>query len=213
MAERAGSEYPPPDSKPHRGWHQPHDLPHSDFPLIVQLLTFRLADTLPAHISDHNETPGQMRHWVERDLDRGSGACCPARPEVTDLVQSALLVFEDQRYRLRAWCILLNHVHVPFEASGGLASGGYRKIMEEPRRRRGESEYRAFGAILAARLFWPVFDQYMCDEDQMARTIDCIERNLVQASMCSQPSSRRWSSVSRKVGVGSSDPATGAAPL
>ena len=119
MAERAGSEYPPPDSKPHRGWHQPHGLPHSDSPQIVQLLAFRLADTLPAHIFDHKETPGLMRRWVERDPDRGSGACCLARPEVTDLVQSALLVFEEQRYRQRAWCSMLNHVHVPFEASGG----------------------------------------------------------------------------------------------
>lgn len=55
---------------------------------------------------------------IERYLDAGYGACWMNRPEVADLVQNALLHFDQQRYFLHAWCIMPNHVHVLFEPSG-----------------------------------------------------------------------------------------------
>ena len=176
MAERVGSEDPPPDSKPHRGWHQPHGLPHSDSPEIVQFLTFGLVDTHPAHISDHKETPVEMRRRVERDLDRGSGACCLARPEVTDLVQSALLVFDEQRYRLWSWYIMPNHMHVLFETSGGW------RLADIVKSWKSHTGSGANWIIGRSGPFWQpdFFDRSMRDEDQVASTIDCIERNPVR---------------------------------
>jgi len=45
-------------------------------------------------------------------------------PEVAMVVQSALLHFDQERYRLHAWCVMPNHVHVIVEplATYGLPS-------------------------------------------------------------------------------------------
>jgi REP element-mobilizing transposase RayT len=49
---------------------------------------------------------------IESYLDTGSGACHLHKPAVARLVCDALLHFDERRYRLFAWCIMPNHVHV-----------------------------------------------------------------------------------------------------
>ncbi len=41
-----------------------------------------------------------------------SGSCVLRRPEIADLVQNALLHFNNRRYILSAWCVMPNHAHV-----------------------------------------------------------------------------------------------------
>jgi len=56
---------------------------------------------------------------IERYLDAGFGACFVRDPRVARLVVSALRHFDGRRYRLLAWCVMPNHVHVVFEALTG----------------------------------------------------------------------------------------------
>jgi Transposase IS200 like len=49
---------------------------------------------------------------IERYLDRGAGACHLRDPEVANAVSETLSHFDEKRYRLFAWCIMPNHVHV-----------------------------------------------------------------------------------------------------
>ncbi|WP_284314330.1 REP-associated tyrosine transposase [Labrys miyagiensis] len=175
----------------HLGWHQPHSLPHFDSPEITQFVTFRLADSLPANAVNPDRTNEFNRRRVERELDRGSGACWLKIPEIADLVERSLLAFDGERYRLWAWCVMPNHVHSLFEMIEGNRLGDIVK------------SWKGYTAIRANRIlrldgpFWQrdYFDRYMRNEEQMARTIDYIERNPVQAGLCREPAEWRWSSA------------------
>jgi len=58
---------------------------------------------------------------IESFLDAGHGACYLKKPEIAELVKNALQHFDGERYRLHAWCIMPNHVHVIVETQPGCA--------------------------------------------------------------------------------------------
>lgn len=49
---------------------------------------------------------------VEQYLDNGPGACHLRNPAIAEMVSGALRHFDEERYRLFAWCVMPNHVHV-----------------------------------------------------------------------------------------------------
>ena len=119
------------------GWNR---LPHWDQQGRTYLLTFRLADSVPAdllrqHRLDEaawgalNPEPWtaevELAHAkrftgaIERWLDQGHGACLLRRPECAAIIANALQHFEGQRTRLHAWVIMPNHVHVLTEILEG----------------------------------------------------------------------------------------------
>jgi hypothetical protein len=51
---------------------------------------------------------------IEQYLDDGKGACHLRDPRIAELVTNALRFWDAQRYRLMAWCVMPNHVHVVF---------------------------------------------------------------------------------------------------
>ncbi len=171
------------NGKPHLGWHQPHALPHFDSPETTQFVTFRLADSLPADAVNPNGTSDFNRRRIERELDKSRGACWLNIPEIADLVEQSLLVFNDERYRLWAWCIMSNHVHCLFEMIEGNTLGDIVKSWKGYTARKANRILRLDGS------FWQrdYFDRYMRNEEQMVRTIDYIERNPVQAGLSREP--------------------------
>ena len=63
------------------GWHERGYLPHCDFPGLVQFVTFRLADSMPAsrrgeweHLLKIEDVR-EKRTKLEEYLDRGAGEC------------------------------------------------------------------------------------------------------------------------------------------
>src|SRR5947207_8450841 len=96
----------------HKGWHSRNYLPHFDSQDVVQFVTFRLADSLPeaalARLKSA-ERPETSRHEI---LDHGWGACWLRSEPIARLVEDAFLAFDGVRYRLHAWTIMPNHVHV-----------------------------------------------------------------------------------------------------
>ncbi len=122
-----------------QGAHLPH-WSHKDSAYHV---TFRLADSLPENIldqwtSERNEIalraadPNRplTEHEVQRllelhsekiqtHLDVGHGSCWLKDGRVAEWVANAIKHFDGGRYRLLAWCVMPNHVHVlvqPFAA-------------------------------------------------------------------------------------------------
>jgi putative transposase len=104
---------------PPKGWHSRGYLPHFDSPETVQFVTFRLADSLPAAVAEALGHREDNVHRIERELDAGLGACWLGKPEIASLVQDALLHFDGERYRLIAWCLMPNHVHVVIDILDG----------------------------------------------------------------------------------------------
>lgn len=52
---------------------------------------------------------------IEYYLDIGHGNCHLRNPQIAQLVSNAFTHFNNVRYRLHAWCIMPNHVHVIVE--------------------------------------------------------------------------------------------------
>ncbi len=111
-------------------------LPHWETESATYFITFRLADSLPKSVLDRIEaerqdivsTANQLHRSltaserkkiqrlsapvIENFLDHGQGACHLRNPAIADAVASALQHFDEKRYRLFAWCIMPNHVHL-----------------------------------------------------------------------------------------------------
>mgnify|MGYP002352277997 FL=1 len=104
-------------------------LPHLDGSERVQHVTFHLADSLAASalarmtVELSSMAPGQraveQHHRIQAWLDAGHGCCLLREPWAAELVQSALLHFDAQRYRLLAWTVMPNHVHVVLQMLPG----------------------------------------------------------------------------------------------
>ena len=111
------------------GWHSRHYLPHYDQPDLLQSITFRLADSLPewALARLEEEVKGQpdvsvgRRKRLQILMDAGYGACYLREKRIARLVEESLLHFDGLRYRLLAWTVMPNHVHVLIETVQGIA--------------------------------------------------------------------------------------------
>ena len=92
---------------------------------MLQTVTFRLADSLPREKLDCLEEElknlpeslrgAERRKRIEEWLDSGLGCSALHHPELATQMRNALRHFDGQRYRLLAWCIMPNHVHVLME--------------------------------------------------------------------------------------------------
>ncbi len=174
----------------HKGWHSRGYLPHFDSAETIQFVTFRLADSLPrAVVEALAKLPDNLAETDSR-LDTGYGACWLKEPAVAGLVQEALVHFDGQRYRLLAWCIMPNHVHVVIEPMAGHSLGGIVHSWKS------FTAKEANGLLGRDGPFWhkDYFDRYIRDEGHLARTIEYIEDNPLKAGLVSSSASWRWSS-------------------
>lgn len=123
---------PPASCRHPKGWHSRGYIPHFDQPGLIQGVTFRLADSLPAHVVEFlaedredtdNSTKSVKRARVEAYLNAGHGACYLRDPRIARLVENALLHFDGERYRMIAWVIMPNHVHTLIETVEGYPLG------------------------------------------------------------------------------------------
>src|SRR5437879_5066397 len=108
---------------PSRGWHSRGYLPHFDSPETIQFITFGLVDSLPRHVVETLKPDAEPALAIDRELDHGLGKCWLRDPDIAALVQDAVLHFDGARYRLLAWCLMPNHVHVVAEPMMGHSVG------------------------------------------------------------------------------------------
>jgi hypothetical protein len=117
-------------------------LPHWEKEAGLYFVTFRLADSLPEQALEEisaryrvletakrtgaNLLPDQKvlvaeysPKKLEEHFDRGIGACSLRDPRIGELVADALRFWHGKRYRLVAWCVMPNHVHVIFRLFPG----------------------------------------------------------------------------------------------
>jgi putative transposase len=170
----------------HKGWHSRHYLPHFDSQDIVQFVTFRLADSLPAEALERLKAvdrPETLRHEL---LDRGWGACWLNSESIAHLVEEAFLAFDGERYRLHAWTIMPNHVHVLFtvlpDAPLGKTIGSWKRFTAR----------RANERLGRSGPFWQTeyWDRFIRNEAHFAATTDYIDQNPVKAGLVSE--ARLW---------------------
>lgn len=133
----------------------------------------------------------KLRKLIDRYEDAGHGACWLRDDRIAALVENALLYFDDQRYRLIAWCIMPNHVHGLIETgeSWPLAS-----LLHS---------WKSYSALGANQIlgrsgdFWfrEYHDRFIRDERHFRNAVTYIEQNPVKARLVRTPEEWRWSSA------------------
>lgn len=167
------------------GWHERGYLPHCDKPGLVQLVTLRLADSLPAsrrgeweHLLKIKEAR-ERRTQLESYLDRGVGQCWLRTPRVAQCAQETMLFHHGTRYELLAWCVMPNHAHVLVHVWNWPLA----KMLQN---------WKSTSAVAANKVlerngsFWQreYWDTFMRDEEQERKAIRYIENNPVKAKLC-----------------------------
>jgi REP element-mobilizing transposase RayT len=174
-----------------KGWHSRGYLPHFDTPETVQFVTFRLGDSLPKAVTEtllHREADV---HRIERELDMGLGACWLNQSEIASLVGGALLHFDGQRYRMLAWCLMPNHVHVVIETVAG------HSLSDIVASWKSFTSHKANARLGRTGRFWHAdyFDRFMRNEAHLAQTIEYVELNPMKAGLVARASDWAWGSA------------------
>ena len=180
-------------------WRSRGYIPHFDHPDLIQGITFRLWDSLPAHVvqamaSDPDaQSDPEKRERLEELLNAGYGRCYLKQPQIATLVENALLYFDDQRYRLFAWVIMPNHAHALLQSFKGYTLG---QILHS---------WKSYTASKANNIlgrqgqFWyrEYFDRYIRDEAHFARAVDYIHNNPVVAGLVTKAEDWPYSSAGK----------------
>ena len=178
------------------GWHERGYLPHCDFPGLVQFVTFRLVDSMPAtrrgeweHLLKI-EGDREKRTKLEEYLDRGVGKCHLRDLRAAKIIEDAIVEFQNERYELLAWCVMPNHVHVLVHVwSWPLA-----KMLQT---------WKSITAVKANRslnrvgTFWQreYWETFMRNEEQERVAVRYIECNPLKAKLCQRPEAWQFSSA------------------
>lgn len=175
-----------------KGWHSRGYLPHFDSPERIQHVTFRTAASLPKTVAEALSPDAKARvRQIEEYLDRCEGERPLANPALARIVENAVRHFDGERFRLFAWVIMPNHVHVVLDVCARFSIG------EVVRGWKAFSAAQINRATGASGAFWArdYFDRYLRDEDDLCRTVDYVERNPVAAGLVPAPEQWRWSSA------------------
>ena len=182
-------------------------LPHLESQQSIYFVTFRLADSLPQDLilQLHNErkllerasvasttTPGDaarkrelraLLQKAERCLDGGLGRCHMRDPRIARIVANALCHFQDQGYRLLAWCVMPNHVHVLFTPVQGHMLEGILHSWKS------YSAQRANTLLARTGPFWQreYFDHLVRDESSLRKITKYIQDNPKRAGLSNWP--------------------------
>jgi len=178
-------------------------LPHWEREGATYFITFRVADSLPASLLDliaaerkaivatakqleRNLSADERKKIqrlstpvIEQYLDNGAGSCPLRNSVIAGEVANALLHFDEKRYRLFAWCVMPNHVHVAVKIFPGqnLASVVH--------------SWKSFTAKQANKLlgqsgsFWQreYYDHLVRDQAELERAIRYVAENPEKAKL------------------------------
>jgi len=191
---------------PRTTWHSRGYLPHFESSEATQHVTFHLADSLPQSTLLRIEAKLKNLSAVKRDVERrkqveawidaGHGSCVLNKSGIADMVQGSLLMFDSERYRLLAWVVMPNHVHVLFQPINGWTVAkivaGWKKFTArkicDDRRDSGEEP----DAPVWHREYW---DRFMRDERHFEQVVEYIHLNPVKAGLVVTAEKWRWSSA------------------
>jgi REP element-mobilizing transposase RayT len=178
-------------------------LPHWERQGAVYFVTFRLADSLPQGAlqtieferkdivktaeqqkreltaAEHDRLDKLFSERIDRYLDSGQGDCHLARAEIADLVVAALQHFDGTRYRLLAWCVMPNHVHVAFRPAPEHGLAGILHSWKSFTAKRANRILRKIGE------FWQreYYDHLVRDEQDFHRIVHYVMENPARAGL------------------------------
>ncbi|MDF9826276.1 creatinine amidohydrolase/Fe(II)-dependent formamide hydrolase-like protein/REP element-mobilizing transposase RayT [Ereboglobus sp. PH5-10] len=193
---------------PGKGWHSRDYLPHFDQPGLVQSITFRLHDSVPAKVieqwrveldcnDDGTAVPSddpravELRKRIAEYEDAGHGACHLRDAGIAALVENALLHFDGERYALLEWCVMPNHVHALIATREGHAVSDIVHSWKSFVAKKANAILGGQGA------FWmsDYHDRYVRDAGHLASIREYIRNNPVKAGLVKTAQAWRFGSA------------------
>jgi REP element-mobilizing transposase RayT len=177
-------------------------LPHWEKEAGLYFITFHLADSLPrsvlAKIADRHrilETAkqnnanllpdqkallaGYSHACIEEYFDRGAGSCPFLDMRIAGAMAAALRFREGRHYRLLAWCVMPNHVHVVARLFPGQELA---KVVKAWKNFSAKSANQALGR---KGRFWQreYYDRLIRNGDELDRAIRYVVENPAKAGL------------------------------
>jgi REP element-mobilizing transposase RayT len=181
-------------------------IPHIEAPGAVYFITFHLADAVPQPLIIRLESERRIAlerlnqsysrndpdriamsrkiyirfsRKIESCLDTGRGACWLNTADIADVVAGTLQNFNGERYRLSAWCVMPNHVHVVCTLEEGY---GLDKVLHSWKSYTAQKANKVLGR---KGTFWAreYFDQIVRSEEQYERCLEYVLNNPVKAGL------------------------------
>jgi putative transposase len=186
-----------------RGWHFRGYLPHFDDGRSMQAITYRLGDSLPAHVlaqlGEQTLDDAKRRAAIEHYLDAGHGFCILREPANAQVVIETWMHSEGRDYHLHAWVVMPNHVHLlvePLAGNGiGQIVGAWKSISARKILRATASA--AGGPAPGKRHVWQLdyYDRFIRNENHYRAAVDYIHENPVKAGLVRNAGQWPWSSA------------------
>ena len=177
-------------------------LPHEVSRGLVQHVILHLSDSMPAKALERmrrevkrlpdEDSKRVLADKIEAWSDAGHGCCALRQPAHAAKVRDTLLHFHEIRYRLFAWVIMPNHVHVLFQTfmnwpMGGVVNG-WKKYSATEILKHHQPLPRPFWQ----REYW---DRYTRNVRHFRKTVDYIHQNPVKAGLIARAEAWPWSTA------------------
>lgn len=184
-----------------RGWHSRGYLPHFDGGEICQFITLHLADALPqqvlrrwkAELEAEKEIDAKiaLQRRIEKYLDQGYGACHLRNEKIAELVQSSLLFFDGEKYKLIAWIIMPNHIHFLLKPAENHSLSAIIHSIKSFTSQETNKFLKRKGQ------FWQedYFDRRIRNFEHFEKTVAYIHNNPVKAGLCAKSSEWKFGSA------------------
>lgn len=156
----------------HAGWRSRGYVPHCDGAGIIQHIVM--------------STVG-----AAEGVEANFGLKLFASDEAAAIIERALLHFDGERYRLLAWCVMPDHLHVIVQQAEGWPLS---TVVHSWKSYTANAVNRALGR---SGPLWmrEYFDRFMRDDDHLNTTIAYVENNPVASGLVERPEDWRWSSA------------------
>jgi REP element-mobilizing transposase RayT len=179
-------------------------LPHWEVDDAIYFITYRLSDSLPASVRadlrrEHDLLVRQIgdktavqratvrKRYLRRldaHLDDGHGECLLRDPRVAEMVVASWKYFDHDRYRLLAWCVMPNHVHLVMQLFDGATLD---RVIHSWKSYTSTTGNRILDRV--GQKFWSrdYYDHCVRSERELANTIEYVLNNPAKIGLMNWP--------------------------
>lgn len=185
-------------------------LPHFDLAGIFQMITYRLADSLPGSTGVPPVSSLLERKRVEELLDSSYGSCLLKEAHFAKIVVDAWKFFDGERYDLIAYVVMPNHVHLlvkeyeEYPLSKIVHSWKSFTAHEIMKVLRSQEKHNTGGTpVLPGEIpehIWQIeyWDRFIRNEQHFLAAVDYIHMNPEKAGLVQNCEDWLWSSSKEK---------------
>ena len=196
-------------------WHNRGYMPHYDAIGKYQIITYRLADSLPQEILKNiidkysEEKKGLRRKEIELQIDKGYGSCLLKYPHCAKIIIENWKYFDKKRYDLISYVVMPNHVHLLIKTKTfeiGYLVKSWKSYTAKAIRKYfaslSNADYQSALPVTSSILqtgtpFWQreYWDRFIRDEKHFNYAINYIHENPVKAGLVKNSQQWLYSSV------------------